>query len=89
MTSGHLKDSVILMNAAKEIFPDLSGNKQQMETDEDEEKEESGPLDTLTCLKNLFMGNYFFLFLVIFIDVSYLRLIDNFLGFTEVFLCKS
>ena len=49
------------MNAAREIFPDLSANKQQqMETDNDDnndgEKEDTGSLDTLGSLKNLFMG---------------------------------
>ena len=57
LSAGKLKESVILMNAAKETFPDLSADKhQQMETDDDEEKEDPGPLDTLSCLKSLFMG---------------------------------
>ena len=56
LTSRQLKDSIVLMNAAKESFPDLAVNKQTMEVDDEEEKEESGPLDTLSCLKNLFMG---------------------------------
>ena len=56
LTSRQLKDSIVLMNAAKESFPDLAVNKQTMEVDDEEEKEEPGPLDTLSCLKNLFMG---------------------------------
>ena len=51
------------MNAAREIFPDLSANKQQqqqMETDDDNDnddgKGDAGSLDLLGCLKNLFMG---------------------------------
>ena len=57
LTSGQLKDGVILMNAAKETFPDLAVDKQQqqMETDSEEEKEMEA-LDTLACLKNIFMG---------------------------------
>ena len=57
LTSGQLKDGVILMNAAKETFPDLAVDKQQqhMETDSEEEKE-TETLDTLACLKNIFMG---------------------------------
>ena len=46
------------MNAAKETFPDLAVDKQQqqhMETDSEEEKE-TETLDTLACLKNIFMG---------------------------------
>ena len=55
MTSGQLKDAVILMNAVKETFPDVAVDKQHMETDDDEEKE-AETLDTLSCLKNVFMG---------------------------------
>ena len=46
------------MNAAKETFPDLAVDKpqqQHMETDSEEEKE-TEILDTLACLKNIFMG---------------------------------
>lgn len=58
LSKRELKDAVQLMNAAKEAFPDLAVEKRDVtENDDDEEVEEkeSSPLDSLTCLKNIFM----------------------------------
>ena len=55
LASSQLKDAVILMNAAKESFPDIATEKPATE-EENEEAKEPVTMDTVACLKNLFMG---------------------------------
>ncbi|XP_053379231.1 condensin complex subunit 1-like [Mercenaria mercenaria] len=55
LTGSQLKDAVMLMNAAKESFPDIATEKHNTEQENEEEEKESVAMDTLTCLKNLFI----------------------------------
>lgn len=53
-----LKDAVCLMVAAREIFPEVAIEKRDSEQ---EEGEESVTMDTLACLKHVFMGGLCFI----------------------------
>ncbi|XP_060583069.1 condensin complex subunit 1-like isoform X2 [Ruditapes philippinarum] len=55
LTSSQLKDAVMLMNAARESFPDIATEKQSTEEENEEEEKEPVTMDTITCLKNLFI----------------------------------
>jgi hypothetical protein len=44
------------MNAARESFPDIATEKQSTEEENEEEEKDPVTMDTITCLKNLFIG---------------------------------
>lgn len=55
LLSKDYKDAVELMSVAKETFPEVAMEKHHTEEDS-EETEEPVTMDTLQCLKHLFMG---------------------------------